>query len=130
MDKGTIVFDFDGVIHSYTTPWQAASVIPDKPIEGIKEVIDKLRENGYGVTVQTTRALAQSGKQAVEKYLQENDIVVDSVTAQKVPALVYIDDRGMNFNGKVDGLYEAITSFQTYQEIAKVESAKAAINNV
>ncbi len=29
--KQTVVFDFDGVIHSYTSGWKGATVIPDPP---------------------------------------------------------------------------------------------------
>ena len=41
--RPTVCFDFDGVIHSYTSGWKGDDVIPDPPVEGIKEVIDKLR---------------------------------------------------------------------------------------
>lgn len=36
----TVSFDFDGVIHSYRSGWKGAAVIPDPPVEGIKEVIE------------------------------------------------------------------------------------------
>lgn len=39
--KQTVVFDFDGVIHSYTSGWKGATVIPDPPVPGIKEAIKK-----------------------------------------------------------------------------------------
>lgn len=38
----TVSFDFDGVIHSYRSGWKGAAVIPDPPVEGIKEVIEQL----------------------------------------------------------------------------------------
>lgn len=44
MKKQTVAFDFDGVIHSYVTPWVASEIIPDPPVRGIKDVIDSLRE--------------------------------------------------------------------------------------
>ena len=35
--KFTVAVDFDGVIHSYTTLWFTASVIPDPPVPGAIE---------------------------------------------------------------------------------------------
>ena len=49
--KPTVVFDLDGVIHSYTSGWKGASEIPDPPVPGMRKVIDELRERGYKVVV-------------------------------------------------------------------------------
>ena len=46
MSKKTVVFDFDGVIHSYTSGWQGVCLIPDEPVIGIKEAIESIREAG------------------------------------------------------------------------------------
>ena len=32
MKKQTVAFDFDGVIHSYVTPWVSIEIIPDHPV--------------------------------------------------------------------------------------------------
>ena len=45
-DIPTVSFDFDGVIHSYRSGWKGAAVIPDPPVERIKEVIDQLISDG------------------------------------------------------------------------------------
>ena len=50
MDKKTIVFDFDGVIHSYTSGWQGISVIPDPVVPEIQAAINYLRMEGYAVS--------------------------------------------------------------------------------
>ena len=43
--KPTIVFDFDGVIHSYTSGWRGLEVIPDPPVDGIREMIENFARN-------------------------------------------------------------------------------------
>lgn len=32
--KPLLCLDFDGVLHSYTTPWQGRAIIPDPPVPG------------------------------------------------------------------------------------------------
>ena len=63
--KKTVVFDFDGVIHSYTSGWQGVSVIPDPPVPGIREAIDELRANYYEIVVVSTRTATPEGYEAV-----------------------------------------------------------------
>ena len=55
MSKKTVVFDFDGVIHSYKSGWQGENIIPDPPVNGIKKAIDEIRSAGYEVIVVSTR---------------------------------------------------------------------------
>lgn len=110
----TVVFDFDGVIHSYTSGWRGVGIISDPPVPGIAEAINDIRERGYQVIVVSTRCASDYGKAAIEKFLEENDIVVDEVLAHKPPALVYIDDRAICFDGNPAGLLEKIQNFQPW----------------
>lgn len=57
----TVVFDFDGVIHSYTSGWCGVSEIPDPPVSGIKDAINAIREAGYRVVVVSTRCAEPAG---------------------------------------------------------------------
>ena len=41
--KKTVVFDFDGVIHSYTSGWKGATIIPDPPVEGIEQALKDIQ---------------------------------------------------------------------------------------
>lgn len=112
--RPTVVFDFDGVIHSYTSGWQGETVIPDKPVEGIAEAICDIRSAGYEVVVVSTRCNTDDGIRAVCKYLVNNNIVVDKVTKEKPPAIVYIDDRAVCFDGKPETLLEKIKAFKPW----------------
>jgi len=112
----TVVFDSDGVIHSYKTGWQGVVSIPDPPVDGIKEVIDELRSNGYRVVVVSTRCYRKGGIEAIKWYLNKHGIVVDAITGEKPPAVVYVDDRAITFDGKVEGLVERIKSFRPWHE--------------
>lgn len=110
----TVVLDFDGVIHSYTSGWKGVTVIPDPPVEGIKEAIADIRKN-YKVVVVSTRCFQEGGLEAVKYWLESNDIVVDEVLAHKPPAIVYIDDRALTFDGNAKGLLNKIQTFRTWQ---------------
>ena len=110
----TVVFDFDGVINSYTSGWQGVDVIPDPPVEGIKEAIKEIR-NHYRVVVVSTRCFQEGGEAAVKAWLGKHEIIVDDVLAYKPPAIVYIDDRALTFDGNAKGLLSKIKKFRTWQ---------------
>lgn len=114
--RKTVVFDFDGVIHSYTSGWKGEDVIPDAPVPKIKEAIYQIRKAGYEVVVVSTRCATNKGFVAVDKYLFENGIVVDRICREKPPAVVYIDDRAICFDGKSDELLEKIENFKTWYQ--------------
>lgn len=114
--KPTVVFDLDGVIHSYVSGWQGVDVIPDPPVPLIQEEIERIRKAGYKVVVVSTRCVNPAGMDAVKNYLDVNGIVVDEVLAEKPPALVYIDDRAIRFDGDPSGLLEQIQQFHPWQE--------------
>ena len=109
-----VVFDFDGVIHSYTSGWKGETVIEDPPVPGIKEAIDKIRSAGYTVTVVSTTSRTPKGYQAIRSWLDMNGIKVDGVSVGKPPALVYIDDRAICFDGKPSDLLEKIKKFKPW----------------
>lgn len=112
--RKTIVFDFDGVIHKYSNGWQDGKIY-DEPVEGIKDLINELHKD-FDIYVVTTRARELSQQLAVEEYLQKHEIEYDCVTSIKVPAQMYIDDRGICFNGKVEDLRKSIATFRTWQD--------------
>lgn len=116
----TVVFDFDGVIHSYTSGWQGSdAAIPDPPVPGIKEAIDHIRDAGYRVVVVSTRCRSFGGQYAISKWLRENRIEVDNISAEKPPAVCYIDDRALTFDGHPETLLERIVNFRPWYQFKK-----------
>lgn len=118
MSKKTVVFDFDGVIHSYSSGWQGETVIPDPPVSGIKEAISDIMED-YRVVVVSTRCATEEGKAAIEAWLSKYGIEVDEVTKEKPSAICYIDDRAICFDGRPELLRSKIEAFKPWYHADK-----------
>lgn len=116
--KPRICFDFDGVIHSYKGEWKGAGLATGHPVEGIVELIKRLHDNGYEIVVCSTRSKTIEGDACVINYLYDIGLgsYVDKITSEKPSALVYVDDRGVCFDGNVDGFYEKIVNFKAWWE--------------
>jgi hypothetical protein len=115
MAKQTVIFDFDGVINSYTSRWQGADVILDPPVVGIKEAISEIRKH-YRVVVVSSRCYQSGGIEAIKVWLEKYGIRVDDVTDEKPPAVVIVDDRAITFDGNTDGLLEKIKNFKPWNK--------------
>lgn len=114
--KQTVAFDFDGVIHSYTSGWQGEGVCNDPPVPGIREAIASIRAAGYEVRVHSTRCSTQEGRLAVCNYLRQHNIEVDGVSDKKPIAIVYIDDRAICFDGHSETLLSKIQNFKPWNK--------------
>lgn len=112
----TVVFDFDGVIHSYSSGWQGPCVISDSPVPGIKEAIVDIRAAGFEVVVVSTRCSSVQGQGAVRAWLLDNGIEVDAVKMEKPPAICYIDDRAITFDGHPEKLLDTIRCFKPWNK--------------
>lgn len=136
--KPTIVVDFDGVLHSYTSGWQGPRVIADPPVPGAMEFLVNALEH-YTVAIQSSRSHALGGRRAMKRWLREElikcagstpettpfwfteriiktafadpweyevEYAVKKIIAEiqwplfKPPAIFYIDDRAMRFEGR------------------------------
>lgn len=111
--KPIVAFDFDGVIHSYTSGWQGATVIPDQPVVGIAEAIKEIRKY-YRVEIFSSRCHQPGGMVAIMNYLHRHGIEVDAVVKSKPPAFVIIDDRAITFDGKPENLLQKIQGFKPW----------------
>jgi hypothetical protein len=117
--KKIVVMDFDGVIHSCKSGWKGVTEIPDPPVEGVKEFIEKLREN-YLVIVFSSRTCSAEGRYAIRDWLFLNGIEVDDIVEHKPPAFITIDDRAICFNGSFKGLKEQIDTFEPWTRKGKL----------
>ena len=107
----TVCLDFDGVIHSYRSGWKGVENIPDPPIHGAREAIAHLRKR-YRVVVHSARGNTQVGREAIARWLAKHNIEVDEISETKPPAFVYVDDRGIAFNGNWSDTLLAIGAFR------------------
>jgi len=113
--KKTILFDFDGVIHSYTSGWKGIDVIEDEPVPGVKKMIKDLRKN-YIVKIHSTRCTEDKGIKAIEKYLKKHGIKVDGITKTKEKAYLIVDDRCICFDGNSSNLIDKIENFKVWNK--------------
>ena len=113
----TVVFDFDGVIHNYRNGWTAPHIIDDKPVPGIREAIADIRKAGYVVVVVSVRCGYTGGKKAIAEWCKDNDIIVDDIVAEKPPAMCYIDDRAICFDGHPETLLNKIDRFIPWNKL-------------
>ena len=71
MGKRIICLDFDGVIHSYTSGWQGAAVIPDPPVDGALDFIfEAVRK--FDVAILSSRSKHLRGRWAMKRWLYEH----------------------------------------------------------
>lgn len=116
--KKTVVFDFDGVVHNYMSGWKGANVIPDPPVNGIENALKDIHDAGYEVVIVSTRCSTQDGVDAINLWLYKNSLsqYVDKVCKEKPPAIVYIDDRAICFDGDSSSLLEKIENFKPWYQ--------------
>lgn len=127
--KPILCLDFDGVIHSYSSGWKGASVIPDPPVPGALQFIRDAVEE-FDVQIFSSRSHQWGGKRAMKRWLLDHyrkmywtvaDVEFVSFTHAdiyddardwaaeivgciyfpwfKPPATVTIDDRAITFTG-------------------------------
>jgi len=106
--KRRIAVDLDGVLHDYTT-WDGLAPTGD-PVPGAQRFITNLLEDGYEVFVFSARAGEKGGPAAIRQWLSENEFPQMDVTDKKIPADVYVDDRGFRFEGSFDDALKFIHS--------------------
>lgn len=133
--KPILCLDFDGVIHSYSSGWQGADIIPDPPVPGAVTFIARAVEK-FTVSVFSSRSCQHMGIEAMRFWLKlqfyremeagDADPVLAQIewSTEKPPALVTIDDRALTFTGQwTDYDLDNLAAFQPWnkQPVAPVE---------
>lgn len=111
MGKPILCVDFDGVVHSYTSGWKGADVVPDPPVPGAIRWLRKATE-WWDVQIYSSRTSQAGGIEAMRVWLlnfaihefgdmdaAERFMAEISFPAQKPPAVLTIDDRAICFEG-------------------------------
>jgi hypothetical protein len=105
MSKPILCLDFDGVIHSYSSGWKGADVIPDPPVPGTFDFIRRAQKH-FRVAIYSSRSQQPGGLEAMKDYVALNseigfrDPIVDlEWPLEKPPAMLTIDDRALCFTG-------------------------------
>lgn len=112
-----LCIDFDGVLHSYTSPWAGATVIPDPPVPGARDFLTAAVAR-FEVLIFSVRNQTEGGPEAMRAWLDLHGLDPE-VTHQirfplhKPQAHIYLDDRGWQFNGTFPTLDE-IESFKPW----------------
>lgn len=109
--KPILCLDFDGVIHSYTSGWKGAAIIPDPPVPGaLAFMLGALHH--FDVVIFSSRSHQPGGLKAMRLWLREHagqtwyetpagpGLEDVRFTTEKPPALVTIDDRALTFTGE------------------------------
>lgn len=109
--KPILCLDFDGVIHSYTSGWKGADVIPDDPVpRAFAFMLEALQY--FDVVIFSSRSNQPGGIKAMKKWLKYHagfawresllgpGLEDVRFVKEKPPALVTIDDRAITFTGE------------------------------
>jgi hypothetical protein len=122
----TVAIDFDGVIHAYTKGWGDGTCY-DIPVDGAFAFIKDLLNKDYSVFILSTRNAEHIDRWFYNQTSEfDTEIISDDtqfwntkgivgITNRKLPAHIYIDDRGLRFNGRFDNLINEVEQFKTWQ---------------
>lgn len=129
----TLCVDFDGVLHSYTSPWTGANAVVDPPVPG---AFDWLLANmgQFDLQIYSSRSKSYDGILAMKnwfvewapKELSPNDCarLLGAIATSKISfakekpsAFLTIDDRAICFNGDWSKLSaEAMLAFKPWNK--------------
>jgi hypothetical protein len=128
MPKPILCLDFDGVIHSYTSGWKGADVIPDPIVPGFFEWAEQAAKV-FRLCIFSSRSGQPNGITAMQFYLYEqrklwraaggrhetDEPLQFEFPTEKPAALITIDDRAITFTGEWPDI-EALRNFKPWNK--------------
>lgn len=132
MRKPILCVDFDGVIHSYKTPWSNEFTIPDPPVPGALPWLWEATRY-FTVTIYSSRSKTEAGREAMQTWLRRwsqhelgekhpmsmeaGPVYPIAFAHEKPPAFLTIDDRALPFDGDWTALdLERLRSFKPWYQ--------------
>lgn len=110
MNKPILCMDFDGVIHSYTSGWKGAAIIPDPPVPGALPWLYEA-SRVFQVVIYSSRSKDPEALTAMRMWLNFHahtslsdsaaEVLLSLITFahEKPAAFLTIDDRAIEFDG-------------------------------
>jgi hypothetical protein len=119
------MIDLDMTLHKYSQGYKDGEIYDDV-FDGAKQVIDWLRKKGFEIVIFTTRASQENAKEnggdhleqieKVKEWLNKHNIYFDKITAEKLAADFYIDDKAIHIkNGDWDTVLKTIKKRVKYK---------------
>ena len=119
MNKPTILVDFDGVIHSYTSGWKGGE-IPDEPVEGALEWLQGLVDTDkFTVCIYSSRSKEEDGRLSMASWIKHWQGIKELPLTEywmpdaKPAAFLTLDDRCIQFQGP--GTFPQIEEILTFK---------------
>ncbi len=122
----TVSLDFDGVIHKYSQGYKDGTCY-DNPVEGAGDFIKDLFNKGYTVFILSARSSEMIKEWFKVHFPDIETSIIDNdyefwnchnllgITNRKLPAHIYIDDRGFKFEGDFTEMLYEVQNFKTWQ---------------
>lgn len=106
--KPLVCIDFDGVLNDYEG-WRGPNYMY-RPRPGVKEFLEKLGEN-YTIGIFSTRVPSR-----LREWFELYHLPYDKIVTKKLPALAYIDDRALKFEGDYNKILYELERFKAHWE--------------
>jgi len=113
-----IAVDFDATIHEHLSTFSDWVTIADPPVAFAKNAMQQLKDDGWYIIVHTARIIDFSTAEAVKTWLARHEIPYDEIWLDfsKPYADIYLDDKGLQFNGDWLQTLEDIKNFKNWRE--------------